>query len=244
VKLADIVCTLLAASTAKAQSADEVEGVRVGQADALSAPQPGSAISSPAGYEGPGVPTPPWAYGVQPHVAPEAPWVPPPHGRSPLRRPTDVGVRIILELFTGALGYAVGGAGGALLGYVIGLGVGDETGAVVGAFTGAILGAGVGIAAGVTMAGNAHGGKGRFWSSFWGQFLGGLCSLAFVPFAFEEEWGGGALLFAMVTFPIVGGIIGYETSHDPEEREPTRPVFTTALTPTRGGAVAQVGAAF
>ena len=164
-------------------------------------------------------------------------YVPPPAGSAPRfgDEPGDVVGRVALELLVGALGYAIGAGAGGLLGCGIGIGFDAEVGCTYGAIVGGIIGAGFGIAAGVTVAGDLLGANGRFWPAYGGQFLGGLMSLALVPFADEHPE---ALLVAMIALPLIGGVRGYEGSN----RHPR--YVRAALAPTRRGARADLAITF
>lgn len=255
-----------AAASEPSAEAPEPPGSDADATDSPGAPSPPPPPAPPEWYttdpHGPSPPPPPapapvappppaaGAPGAAPPAsAPPPTWAPAPAPPSwirhapPDRRDRGAG-RVGVELLGGILGYAIGGFLSGALGCGVGLVLDDDLGCAFGAIFGGIAGAGVGVAIGVKTAGDAMGGNGSFSAAYWGQFLGGLMSLGTLPFAFESDGGTIAMLVAATVFPIAGGIIGYEISHDPEEQEQSRPVFITTLTPTRDGAAAHIAATF
>lgn len=115
-----------------------------------------------------------------------------------------------LEILGGVLGYAIG------LAPLYAALSGDDGGSL----PALVVTVPFGIALGIWLPGMLSGGNGGFGWTFLGQALGGIAS---VPIVFStlfdtDETGAWVALAAVLTFPIIGGVLGYELSNDVSTR--------------------------
>lgn len=202
---------------------------------AVSAQEPAAAPDAPPALPQP-PPSPPAGrpsndpYGTASLYAPpppSAPWyrtgVAPDRERPPVAAPMpaasppgDDAANIPGAILGGVLGYGLGIATAALLIAASVEGGSDGEVLIITAPL-ALLAMGTGCTAGIVIGGDAGGGDGSFWGTFGGQALGVLASLMVALMTLsggdDDDWIG---VGAILTFPIIGGVIAYEMGDQPE----------------------------
>ncbi|MBN1210190.1 MAG: hypothetical protein JXB05_35390 [Myxococcaceae bacterium] len=157
------------------------------------------------------------------------------------KAPSPTAPRLLVEFLGGSLGGTLGVIPGGII-FLSNLCIdscsnGSESGALLGLGL-AFAGVAVGTGAGVYTAGGLMGGHGRFLPTAAGAALGTLAGVL-VGGALAED-GGEASLLAVLLSPVLGGIIGYESSNSPPvpqryaSRAP-RPQVVPLVTATPGG---------